>query len=190
MTCIVGLVDDNGDIYIGGDSAVVYEDSVWSLELDVSDKVFIKDNMIVGICGISARAEQLFRFSFIPPLYEEDEDLYTYMCGVFIDEFRICLRKGGYLRREDGVEKWGDIGMFLIGFKGTLFVLDDTFSIWQSKNRWASIGCAHSIALGSMYSTLGSTPRARIKTALEAAERHSAAVRSPFVIKVLKSTKG
>lgn len=179
MTCIVGLVD-NGKIYMGGDSAGC---AGWNLSIRADQKVFKNNDFIMGFAD-SFRMGQLLRYSFTPPPYYEEFDLYKYMVTDFVDTARKCFKNGGFAEKDKEVESGGH---FLVGFKGRLFRIESDYQVGENQLPFAACGCGQSSALGSLFSTHGiiAPPRDRIRIALEAAERLNAGVRQPFHIEVL-----
>jgi hypothetical protein len=187
MTCIVGFIADDG-IYMGADSAGV--DGSYNISTRLDKKVFIKDEFIIGFTS-SFRMGQLIQYSFNPPKYIPElynNDIFQYMCTAFIDSLRKCLKDGGYSRNDQGEESGG---CFLVGFKGRLFEIADDFQVGEVANRYNSVGCGFSYALGSLYADiLGDNSvdtEQMIKNALECAEYFSAGVRRPFNILKLGS---
>lgn len=89
MTAIVGLVHD-GVVHVGGDSAGV---GGWSMTVRADAKVFRNGPYVFGFTT-SFRMGQLIRWSLEVPL--PDGDLERFMCTVFIDAVRDCLKAGGY----------------------------------------------------------------------------------------------
>jgi ATP-dependent protease HslVU (ClpYQ) peptidase subunit len=177
MTCIVGLVHD-GKVYMGGDSAGVCG---YDLQVRADEKVFQNGEFIMGFCG-SFRMGQLLRYKFKPPAHYPGVPDDEYMVTTFIDSVRECLKTGGYAWNENGRESGG---RFLVGYRGHLFFIDNDYQVGRLADGFAAVGCGDQIAHGALYATIGKPPEERIKTALEAAERFSAGVRGPFVIKSL-----
>lgn len=94
--------------------------------------------------------------------------------------------EGGYTWKEHNREFID--GSLLVGVKSRLFHVYGGFECVEYRDEYGTVGCAYQVALGSMYATPELPPKQRIKTALQAAEKYSAAVRGPFQIKVLKGT--
>ena len=177
MTCIVGLIDD-GDVYIGGDSAGVAGTDITVM---ANEKVFISRDFIYGFTE-SFRMGQLLRYAFRPP--PRKVSLLPYMVVDFVTELRACFSAHGWERKEeDGADKGG---CFLVGHAGRLFLVDSDFQVGESVVPYASIGCGEGFALGSLYASTVKSPRGRVKQSLEAAGYHSVGVSAPFVIKKLK----
>lgn len=185
MTCIASIIDKNGDIYMGSDSAGTAANFSQCLRAD--EKIFINGEFIFGIAG-SFRMGQLLRYEFEPPKFYGDVDLYKYMVKIFIKEVRECLKDGGFANKKDEVERIE--GQFLVGFKGNLFIIEGDYQVGKSMDNFDSVGSGESIALGSLYSTkdLQITATDRLMLALESAERFNAGVRRPFVIIKLDKT--
>lgn len=175
MTCIVGIVEQK-KVFIGADSAGVAGMAVTSRK---DSKVFKVGDFVIG-CTSSFRMIQLLRFSLTPPKRHQDQDVYEYMCTVFIDAIRSCFKDGGYAELHDSAEQGGT---FLVGYAGRLFRIDSDYQVGESHDDFQSVGCGEPYALGAlsiMDKTL--TAQYRVKKALEVAAYHSAGVRSPFVI--------
>ncbi len=181
MTCIVGIAD-NGNVYIGGDSAGV---AGYDLTVRADEKVFRNDEFLFGFTT-SFRMGQLLRFAFHPPERSEKmTDDYKFLVTTFMDAVRECLKKGGYAKEKEGTE-WG--GTFLLGYRGKLYCVYDDYQVSAAAMSFNACGCGAQIALGSLWSTMGMSmfdPIARLEIALSAAERFSAGVRGPFVTAVL-----
>ncbi|MEJ8547182.1 hypothetical protein [Brevibacillus borstelensis] len=177
MTCIVGLVH-NGKVYMGGDSAGV---SGYNLTVRADEKVFINGEFLMGFTS-SFRMGQLLRCRFKPPYHRPEVSDYEYLVTDFIDEVRNCLKQGGYARNDNGEER---AGTFLIGYRGKLYTVECDYQVGIPDDNFAAVGCGDLIALGALYASEGVGPMKRVNQALEAAERFSAGVRGPFVIKSL-----
>lgn len=176
MTCIVGLIDKE-KVFIGGDSASSSELNVFVRK---DPKVFKNGEFIIG-CTTSFRMIQLLRFSFTPPDIEE-MDIYHYMCTRFVNDVRLCFRRGGYLRMVDEVDEGGT---FLVGYKNRLFRIDPDFQVGEMLNGMDAIGCGGDFALGALHvisCNQEMKPEEKILEALSAAEFLGTGVRSPFVI--------
>ncbi|AVX04326.1 hypothetical protein MXMO3_01801 [Maritalea myrionectae] len=172
MTCIVGLVE-NGDIYIGGDSAGV-SGSLMTVRKD--PKVCRVGDFIIGFTS-SFRMGQLLAHSFEPPKHYDETDLYDYMVTSFVDAVRDCLKRGGFARVDSSAEEGGT---FLVGYKGRLFEIESDYQVGEALSGYAACGCGREVALGALFATNGQKPKDRIKTALEAAASLNAYVRAPF----------
>jgi len=172
VTCIVGI-QHSGRVYIGGDSAGV---SGYSLTLRADAKVFRVGPYVMGFTS-SFRMGQLLRYAFNPP--RPTGDLDKFMATVFVDAVRATLKDGGWLTKTSEQEEGGT---FLVGARGTLYAVHSDFQIARTIAGYDAVGCGAELALGSLHSTSGRQPRARVLAALSAAEAHSSGVAGPFVI--------
>jgi len=177
VTCIVGLVHD-GKVHIGGDSAAS-EGALLVVRKD--PKVFTVGSYLIG-CTSSFRMLQLLAHAFTPPEWDRRRDLYAFLVTDFIDAVRDCFRAGGFMRRDSEVEAGG---VFLVGVAGRLFEIEEDYQVGETLNGFAAIGCGREVALGSLYSTDGKAPEARVLLALQAAEAFGTAVRGPFNMQVI-----
>lgn len=174
MTCIVGLKNAE-NVYIGADSAGV---SGFDLIIRADAKVFYNGAFLIGFTT-SFRMGQLLRYSFQPPVYHPDDDLFRFMATDFVNGVRQCLRDGGFAQKSNEQESGG---AFLVGYRGRLFVIESDYQVGEHADDFAAIGCGAQVAFGSLYSTVGQDAQARLLKALEAAEHFSAGVRGPFAI--------
>ena len=176
MTAIAALID-NGKCYIGGDSAGISPD--YTLTTRKDEKVFENRGLLIGFTS-SFRLGSLLRFSFRPPTQAKTISDVEYMNTVFIDAVRRCFRDGGFMTVSENVETGGT---FIIGYKGALYEVIDDFQVAIPADNYIACGCGRDLVMGSLYSTQGLEPEARIRKALEAAEHFSGGVRGPFIIK-------
>lgn len=174
MTCIVAL-KDNGNIYIGGDSAGV---AGLSISIRNDEKVFQNGPFVFGFTS-SFRMGQILRYKFYPPEQTPSQSDMKYMVTDFIDSVRQCFAANGFGDKDATVG-----GNFLVGYKGNLYNIQDDFQVGLPNVDFDAAGCGTDLALGSLYSTQGSnlSPEQRITVALEAASKFSAGVAPPFII--------
>jgi len=174
MTCIVGFTDGTS-VTVGGDSAGV---GGYDLTVRADEKVFELGEFVFGFTT-SFRMGQLLRYNFTPPKFHEGQEIFSYMVTSFIEALRPVLRNGGFAKVNNGVEEGGT---FLVGVRGKLFRIDNDFQVGQSVEPFEAVGCGAQIALGAMFASELAAEQ-RILRALQAAERFSAGVRGPFVVK-------
>lgn len=179
MTCIAAI-REGGDVYLGGDSAAT---DGYDLVLIADEKVFAVGPYVIGFCG-STRIGQLLRYSLSPP-QPKTKDLQRFMATSFVDSVRKCLKDGGAVEIDKGVETGGQ---FLVGVKGRLFFVDPDFQVCEPETPYYAIGCGGQIANGALYAQPKTmSPKSRILQALAAAEKFSAGVRAPFRVVSTKS---
>lgn len=175
MTCIAAIVED-GKVWMGGDSAV--SDGYLGIDTIADEKVFANGDFLFGITG-GARMLSILRHSFSPPKLFEGQDLNAYMATTFVNALREAMKTGGYGRKSNEVESF--YGAILVGVRGQLFSVGDSYSVLRLSAPYLAAGCGADLALGSLFTSEGN-PEDRIRTALAAAERYSAGVRGPFVV--------
>jgi hypothetical protein len=176
MTAIAGVID-KGRVWIGGDSAGV---GGYSLHLRRDPKVFVKDEFLIGYTS-SFRMGQILRFYLAPAKPAEGQDDFEYMVCSFVPSVRCCLKEHGFLETKDGKES---IGVFLVGRRGKLYLIDSDMQVAELLSPFAACGCGQDLVLGSLHSTeqYDIPPDERIRLALAAAESFSAGVRAPFTV--------
>lgn len=173
MTCIVGIAHKDG-VTIGGDSLGV---GGYDCLNRADEKVFFNGEYLIGYTS-SFRMGQILRYRFEPPQINT-WDVRRFMATTFVDAVRKAFEDGGYLRKESGEESGGT---FLVGVRGQLFQIEDDFQVGVPMSGYDACGCGARVAWGALAVTEHLAPEDRVRTALEAAERHSAGVRGPFVI--------
>lgn len=175
MTCIVGL-KKNGKVYLGGDSASV---GGYDLMVTREPKVFKNGEALIGYTS-SWRMGQLLRYKLVLPHQPVEMDDDTYLRTMFVDAVRQTLKDGGYTKVENNVEIGG---LFLVGYRGRLFRVDEDFQVLEPVADFDAVGCGEAYAKGALYASQDVKDETkRVMQALEAAERMSAGVRGPFVV--------
>jgi ATP-dependent protease HslVU (ClpYQ) peptidase subunit len=171
VTCIVG-VEHEGKVVMGADSAGV---AGLAITIRADTKIFQNGEFLMGFTS-SFRMGQLLRYSLVPPV-PHDWDLDRFMATEFVTAVRDCLRDGGFVRNDSGVETGG---VFLCALRGRLYRIDSDFQIGRSVDNYEAVGCGEEYALGSLFGSGELTPTERVTLALEAAAHHSAGVIAPF----------
>lgn len=175
MTCIVGF-QSKGVVYIGGDSCITWNDCVDTL---ADPKVFWNGDLLIGVSG-QARAIQLLRYVFKPPAHEEGDDM-TYLVAQVAEAMRSVIKDAGMMRLEESVEDHGN--NIMVAYRGRLYEISSNFHVHIPASGWATIGCGSDIARGAMDVIADTSDmHGSVLRSLEAAARHNAYVRGPFVI--------
>lgn len=186
MTCIVGVVSDDGAVHIGADSAGV---AGLHLTPRKDSKVFVKGEFILGFSG-SFRMGQLLRYSFIPPDIPEDKDLFDYMVVDFVNALRKTLKDGGWLTVRNEQE---EAGFFLVGLRGRLFKIEDDFQVGESYQAYLACGCGDEFALGAISTLCSYLPdmpvEDKLLRALRVSSQFSVGVCAPYNICAVKDGK-
>ena len=177
MTCIVGLVDRDGGIWMGGDSAVI-DDETWAVRTARDPKVRRIGTMLVGASG-ELRSAQVVLRGLRPPKRSVAVGTmgYAMACADSIRRLLIDRGAGQKAKEQDKSES-----RFLLGFDGHLFVVEEDYDVHELAEPYAAIGAGADLALGAMFvlEPLGFEPVDRITFALRAAARFNASVREPF----------
>lgn len=177
MTCILGLVD-SGKVWMGGDSASV---GGYDIRTRNDTKVFVNGPYIMGFTS-SFRMGQLLRFSLHVAHQDPDHTDEQHMMTTFIEAVRECLKSGGFTKVESNQEEGG---VFLVGYKGQLYTVDDDFQIGIPSTPFEACGCGEGYAIGAIAALIGHTkigPDALIRKTLGIVEQFSSGVRGPFTV--------
>jgi len=174
MTCVVGVVDSSGNIFMAADSSAADNNIVTRHTLP---KVFRLYDFAIGYCH-SFRLGQLIEHGFEPPPLGEDlskEQMVEYMVTEFIPELRSQLESHGYPSNDDEKDNWS----LLIGVRGHLFTIESDFHLGYDETPYAAVGAGTEYALGAMHSSLRKG-RDLAMDGLKAAEYFCPYVAMPF----------
>jgi hypothetical protein len=171
----IAAITDGTTVWMGGDSAGV---DGYDLEVRADPKVFTTGPYAIGFTS-SFRMGQLLRYSLKLP-QPDAGDLHRFMCTVFVDAVRDCLKEGGYARKHDENEAGGE---FLVGVLGHIFKVASDYQVAERADGIDACGCGEDYVLGALWVTRDDlTPRTRLNAALGAAARFSTGVCAPFTI--------
>lgn len=172
MTYIIGYRDQDGCIYMGGDSAASGDDDI---DIRKDSKVFKNGPMIFGFAG-SFRMGQILRYSLKVPVKKNKTPAREYLCTTFIKAVRKCFKENRY--NPDPKEEWE----FLIGYKGHLYQIYDDFHVSEVNKPYDACGSGRTYALGAMHilHKQNLKPKTKIKRALQTAEAYVMTVKGPF----------
>ncbi len=161
---------------MGSDSRAT---SGWEGRTTSIQKVFRKDDFLIGICG-EPRMGQLLQYKLkVEPRKDEPEE--QYIVCTLMDSVRQCFKEGGFSKIEHNVEEGGN---FLVGYHGKLYEVDSNFQICEHADKYEAIGSGREYALGAMRVLPNLPPEKRIRKALEASAYFNIGVAPPF--KVMK----
>lgn len=185
MTCIVA-VKHNKNIYMGGDS--LGSNTSFQKVVRLDEKVFVKGDMIFGFTS-SFRMGQILQYVMESPERPEGISDMKYLVAYWIPALIECFEEQGY--KGEKPEEEGDSsgtkkgGTFLLGYRGTIYHIEDDFQVGVPADQYSAVGCGADLALGAVFTAKKSglkEPEKIITVALEAAEKFSAGVQRPFVI--------
>ena len=195
MTCIVGIKEE-GLITIGGDSfgghsyhhQKVSDPKVFITEVECAGED--SEYLVMGGCG-SFRMLQLLKYSLRLPKFDPDMVVTEWMVEVFAESCRSLFKERGLTQLFHEQEEAFD-GTFLIGFRSSLYTLQEDFAVIGWTNDEHATGAGEDYALGSLYSTKGriKSARTRIKIALDVASELSPMVIPPHAFVNTKGESG
>lgn len=172
MTCIIGLLDKN-KIYMAGDH--IASDG-YSLKLYNEQKVFLKDDFIIGCTG-SFRMAQLLQYSWDIPERNNKQSNNDYLFLSVVPSIISLFEKNGFLKKEEEQKKGG---VFLIGYKNRLYRFQSDFSLVEDSRGFSACGCGEDFAIGALEAIqqihISMSPEKKIRIALSATEKHCALV--------------
>lgn len=180
MTCIIGMVTDDG-VIIGGDSAGV--DHFFNVTPRKDEKVFKVENFLFGAAG-SFRIMDILRYQFDPPkYYEEMGDEREFIISKFIPKLRAALKENGYMYKENEVEEL-QFGCFILGFRKRLFTVWGDLQVGEPLDGYDAMGTGAEFAIGAMSALYDyeMKPEMKIKTCLQIAAKYQGGVCPPFNI--------
>lgn len=176
MSCIVAI-EENNKVYMAGDTLGSSDDYKVSL---LNSKVFLVGEYAIGFTG-SYRIGDLLRDGWSPPEMDSTMTIREHMVRVFIPSMRALFKENGVdIKAMDQSDSTGE-STFLIGFKGTLFIIDTDYSVQQPRSKYTAEGAGFKFALGSLFGTeLMANPVDRLDLALKATAEYSQSVAPPF----------
>lgn len=184
MTCIAAVAQ-GGKVWMAADSAATNDYTSFQ---SADAKVFVLGEMLIGVAG-EARIRQLLRFGMrsLPPTEGADSDL-DWLVSTFVPAVRACLRAGGMLHVESGLENLGTETCLLLGYRGRIYRVHRDFDVLPLADSYGAAGCALEYALGSLHATgqyfasRVEDPEKRVVMAVQAAAYHGRAVREPITV--------
>jgi len=181
MTCIIGM-EHGGKVYIGADSISL---NGWAKDITADKKVFRKGDLLFGVAG-SPRQKQILQYHVtdmphLPTVSDEE-----YLVRAVVEPARVAFRECGFTDMDNGRETGAS---FLIGYRGKLYSVEDSFQLCRSARGFYAIGAGDDFAMGALQMLIDVCeiePEKFIELALETAEKLSACVCGPYHIEVLE----
>jgi len=165
MTVVVA-VESPGGVLVGCDAFVGNADS---RDVTVAPKWWRRAGLLIAYAGdilvpqVAACAPARFRRRVL----ESDAD--------FVTRYARALRE---IHRERRVS-FGQTD-YLIAYRDGAYLVQSDATVVRSAHGYAAIGAGEDFALGSLATSEGRPPMARVTAALEAAERHATQVARPW----------
>lgn len=185
MTAIVGMVWNDGSVWIAGDSAGV--DGHYQLMVRRDPKVFRRGDLVIGFTT-SYRFGQVLRFASRMP--KSTAKRWTrhpgkYLIQAWVPWARKSLDDAGWLKKRDERE---EAGQLLVAVGGRLFCIDSDWQVGETISGPMAIGAGGALALGATVALLRHAVRLKrrpqdiLAESLLVAEQHCAMVRRPWVM--------
>jgi len=179
LTCIVGIETDDG-VIMGGDALSSSGDGSGSVLRE--KKVVRSGAYLLGAAG-SARMAEIALLANLPP--PPKRGVFRFMVKTMVGVVRAEC-EAGKIELDRSKEHHADHAEIMFGIAGHIYIMRPDFAIERARCGYAASGSGSPHALGSLYSTRGLKPHARVVLALEAAEAHGTYVRRPWTILTLK----
>lgn len=181
MTAIVSLVDTDGSIYMGGDTAGT--NKFGDQDNFLNKKVFSPvhaPGFIIGTCG-AFRLGQVLRYHFKPPLPTPGptDDFEAYVATELADYIYRCFKNAEMFNEDVGE---GMDGTFLLGYQGNIVHFQQNLQAMVSRRNYVAIGSGDALSHGALFASEGKGPAERVYLALQAAAAFSGHVKEPFEV--------
>jgi len=177
MTCVISYKDEDGNIYMGGDSVFIADDQLFTLG---HPKIFVKEKMIFGFSGL-LRINQAIQYTFDFPMHTSGmEDIkYLYL---FISSLLIHLQESGFAQMDSAFDE----GSFLIGYNKNIYLITEDFQILQTNKNYVATGIGGDFAIGSFYILENQIldPTLRLKIVLDGLSEFSFNKKSYTILKL------
>lgn len=126
MTCIIGLVDKDGTVWMGGDRRSSEAGEYWSEQTPKILRKTLADSGKVLLLGQAGDAIGLAMHQFTPPAYRNHESGEEYVLNSLMPELQKMLRTLGLLT--DGDVSFKNDNVFLVGFAGSSIGFQERWS--------------------------------------------------------------
>lgn len=177
MTCTIGILDNNGTVFIGSDSAATADNLV---DIRNDKKVFYNGDFIIGFAG-SFKLGHILQYVFEPPKIPKGMNTDIYMNTIFVKQVKQCFDK--YVENLGIIKDGLFFGDWIVGCKNHLYHLYNDLHIGKLNKNYIAIGSGAMVALGSLYSTNNNpNSQERIEIALNASAEFTNTVYPPFYI--------
>lgn len=188
---VVVAIKENGNVYIGADSQSTKGSTRITLRNPNNYKVWKvinSNNTLMASVG-SARDANIIRV--VPGIVDDYDEFYNRVDYKFVVKYVAPnivkeLRKAGFLSGGDYLEVMDSA--YLFAYKDKLFLIDRDCCVLEIDD-YVAIGSGASEAIGSLLSTEGESPRARIIKAIKASAANDIYVDYPIIITDTNTTE-
>lgn len=170
MTTVVGIQKVDGCVLVA-DSRTTGETGRPYSHILVQ-KITMRGEFLIGGAG-DPQACDIVQHIWEIPEFVEDEDAYRFMVTKVAPSIRTCLKDNGYEKDKDDKDSGF---VFLLAFRGTIYELDETFTISMTDSGIYGIGSGSKYAIGALQAG------ADWQTAMEIAERNDIYTAAPFCL--------
>jgi ATP-dependent protease HslVU (ClpYQ) peptidase subunit len=148
----IAAIQGNGYVVMGADSQGTYNDyrNVYMKDHKVVDN----NGILIAGCGIGRGMNLLqrgWKAPKPPRANMESDKLDIWMVTKFIPGMRQLFIDGGYDMKDDGEYAQFE-NVFLIAVQGTLYILDEDYSLDRDSRNYFATGTGGDFAQGSLYS--------------------------------------
>jgi ATP-dependent protease HslVU (ClpYQ) peptidase subunit len=146
----IAAIQGNGWVVMGADTQGTYNEYRKVFMKD--DKVVENNGILIAGCGIGRGMNLLQRGWKAPkPRAGMTEDqLDTWMVKTFIPGMRQLFIDGGYDMKDDGDYAQFE-NVFLVAVQGTLYIIDEDYSIDRDARNYITSGSGGDFAQGALY---------------------------------------
>lgn len=178
MTVIVAY-SDGQNVYIAGDSFCGDENK---RDICQTPKVYtVAGKLAVGLSGF-IRQELILQQ--VLQTTNPEKITHDWIRFTLPDIFQKALQARGAIVEKDGQATAGDCA-YILGFEGKIYILENDFGVWESRNSYTAIGSGREYALGALAALqkeLPKDPELTMTKALAAAAKWCPWVMEPFCI--------
>lgn len=144
MTTVIGVQKEDGCVLVA-DSRTTGESGRPYSHPKVQ-KITERGDYLIAGAG-DPQACDIVQHMWEMPEFVGDEDEYKFMVTRVSPSIRACLKENGY--EKDKEDKDGGF-LFLIAFRGTIYELDDTYTVSMTETGVYGIGSGSKYAIGAL----------------------------------------
>jgi ATP-dependent protease HslVU (ClpYQ) peptidase subunit len=170
MTTIIGIQEDNGCI-LAADSRTTAGGRPYSHP--IVTKISKRGKWLVAGAGDVQPCDVIQHVWKPPAIPANIKDVYHFMITTVIPNMRECLRDNGFVHDEKTDEYEF---LFLMAVNGTIYEVDDTYSVFLRDDGIYGLGSGSSYAIGALASG------ANWKKAMQIAAKNDVYTAPPFVV--------
>ena len=170
MTTIIGMQKDDHCI-LAADSRTT-TDAGRPFSHATVTKITKKGKWLVAGAGTTMPCDTI-QHIWKPPTLPVRKDLYTFMITDVVPSIRNCLKDNGYVASTDSDDY--DF-LFLIAVNGTIYEIDDSYSVFLRDDGLYGIGSGSSYAVGAL------AQGASWRKALQIAAKNDVYTAPPFIM--------